>query len=56
MERVGDFSKKISEGAKSFAILIDNDAFKKDLEKVGTIGGLIKIGIDLYEQVNGLNS
>src|SRR5215813_9079634 len=51
MERLGDFIKKISDGARSFGTLIDNDVFKKDLEKVGTIGGLIKLGIDIYEQV-----
>src|SRR6476469_1066964 len=51
MEGLGDFIKKISDGAKSFGTLIDNDNFKKSLDTVGTIGVLIKIGLDIYEQV-----
>ena len=51
MEGLGDFIKKISDGAKSFGTLIDNDNFKKSLDTVGTIGGLIKLGLDIYEQV-----
>ena len=51
MEGLGDFVKKISDGAKSFGDLLDKGALKDDLGKVGTIGGLIKLGLDLYEQV-----
>jgi uncharacterized protein YjbI with pentapeptide repeats len=50
MDGLGDFIKKISDGAKSFADLLDKGVLKDDLGKVGTIGGLIKLGLDLYEQ------
>jgi hypothetical protein len=51
MDGLGDFIKKISDGAKSFGDLLDKGVLKDDLAKAGTIGGLIKLGLDLYEQV-----
>jgi hypothetical protein len=46
-----DFIKKISDGAKSFADLLDDGVLKEDLWKAGTIGGLIVLGLHLYEQI-----
>jgi uncharacterized protein YjbI with pentapeptide repeats len=51
MDGLGDFIKKISDGAKSFGDLLDKGVLKDDLGKAGTIGGLIVVGLDLYEQI-----
>lgn len=51
MDGPGDFIKKISDGAKSFADLLDKGNLKEDLGKAGTLGGLIVLGLDLYEQI-----
>jgi hypothetical protein len=51
MDGLGDFIKKISDGAKSAADLLDKGALKDDLGKAGTIGGLIVVGLDLYQQI-----
>ena len=46
-----DFFKKISDGAKSCADLLDKGVLKDDLGKAGTIGGLIVVGLDLYKEI-----
>ena len=51
MEGLGGFIKKISDGAKSCADLLGEGVLKDDLGKAGTIGGLIVVGLDLYEQI-----
>jgi hypothetical protein len=51
MDGLEDFIKKISDGAKSFADLLDKGVLKDDLGKAGTIGGLIVLGLDIHERV-----
>src|SRR5215208_2598514 len=51
MERVAGFFSKTPEITKSLATLIDNENFKNSLEKAGSIGALISIGIGLYEHL-----
>jgi hypothetical protein len=51
MERVASFFSKTPEIAKSLATLIDNENFKESLEKAGSIGALISLGIGLYEHL-----
>jgi hypothetical protein len=51
MERVSGFFSKTPEITKSLATLIDNENFKDNLEKAGSIGALINLGIGLYEHL-----
>jgi hypothetical protein len=51
MERFKGFFSKTPEITKSLATLIDDENFKNSLEKAGSIGALISLGIGLYEHL-----
>jgi hypothetical protein len=51
MERVAGVFSKTPEITKSLATLIDNENSKHSLEKAGSIGALISVGIGLYEHL-----
>jgi uncharacterized protein YjbI with pentapeptide repeats len=51
MDGLGDFIKKISDGAKSFGDLLDRRDLQEALGKAGTVGSLISLGLGIYKQV-----